>query len=127
MNNYDLKRCPFCGGRAVIKFEERPDTPSRYWVFLVICSDCGARTKDFPTGNYYGMNYTPDDAAKAWDKRNANANHDFLKKVMQIAEESSADEEEYHSRTDDAMEELLIELGYGDAVAVIRSHGRWYS
>lgn len=74
MNSPDLKPCPFCGGKPSVRFEDRPDPPSRYWVFYVVCADCGARTKDYPTGNFYGMNYTPDDAADAWNRRANDAN-----------------------------------------------------
>lgn len=64
-----LKPCPFCGGRAWLQFKDRPDPPSCYMVWLVRCIDCGARTKDFPTGNYYGLNATPEEVAQAWNRR----------------------------------------------------------
>ncbi len=36
------------------------------------------------------------------------------------------DPEARHGDTDKLMEELLIELGYGEGVARIREHDRWY-
>ena len=119
MGQTELKPCPFCGCEYV------KDDDDFYWAGDH--EDWCPLQKDFP--GHIGNLIVPDEQEyiEAWNRREANANHDFLKKVMQIAEEYSADEEEYHGRTDDAMEELLIELGYGDAVAVIRSHGRWYS
>ena len=66
----ELKPCPFCGGIAKIHYEERPDPPAHYEVWLVRCMGCKASTQDYPTGNYYGMEYTPEDAAEAWNRRN---------------------------------------------------------
>lgn len=65
----NLRPCPFCGGRAFVTFEEKQDPPFRYLVYLAKCAECGARTKDMPTGNFYGQNYTPEDAANAWKER----------------------------------------------------------
>lgn len=64
-----LDECPFCGGTARVRLEERPDPPARYFVWLVRCMDCGAQTRDYPTGNYYGMNATPEEVAAAWNRR----------------------------------------------------------
>ena len=37
------------------------------------------------------------------------------------------DNEIIHIQTDEAMEELLIDLGYGEAIHIIRSIERYYS
>ena len=51
----------------------------------------------------------------------------FLEKVRQICEEESGDVEAFHDSTDILMEELLISLGYGEGVELIRSMERWYA
>lgn len=67
--NPGLKPCPFCGGPARVRCEDRPDPPARYQVLFVSCMDCGARTKDHPIGNYYGMDATPEEVAEVWNRR----------------------------------------------------------
>lgn len=64
-----LDECPFCGGSARLYYESRPDPPACYYVWMVRCTNCGASTKEYPTGNYYGMNATPEDVTKAWNRR----------------------------------------------------------
>lgn len=40
----ELKKCPFCGGKAEINFKEDYSAHRFYWVE---CSKCDARTSDF--------------------------------------------------------------------------------
>lgn len=51
----------------------------------------------------------------------------FLEKVKKIAWDYYGDTETMHARFDDAMEALLCELGYGEAVEFVRRHERWYA
>lgn len=67
-----LRPCPCCGGHADIREEKRPDPPFSYAVWLVECRECGLRTKDFPTGGYYGLHGTPGKAAAEWNRRVGN-------------------------------------------------------
>lgn len=53
--------------------------------------------------------------------------NEFLEKVRQIAWEYVHDTEAMHSRFDEAMEDLLVELGYGEAVEYVQRHERWYA
>ena len=64
-----LQQCPFCGGSARLRCEDRPDPPARYQVLFVRCLGGGAMTKEDPTGNYYGVKATPEEEAPAWNKR----------------------------------------------------------
>jgi hypothetical protein len=40
---------------------------------------------------------------------------------------SDDDTEERHLRTDQMMEDLLISLGYGEGIDLIRGSTRWYA
>ena len=51
----------------------------------------------------------------------------FLQEVKQIAWDYTHDTETMHSRMDEAVEDLLAALGYGEAVEYIRSLDRWYA
>ncbi len=51
----------------------------------------------------------------------------FLEKVRQIAGDYDHDVEAMHSRLDEAMEDLLCELGYGEAVEYVQRLERWYA
>jgi len=56
--------------------------------------------------------------------------NDFKKKVEDIIFSKGMegpDIETTHIQLDEAMEELLIDLGYGDAIHLIRSTERYYS
>jgi hypothetical protein len=52
---------------------------------------------------------------------------EFKVTVDSVISEIGADTEVVHSKTDDLMEELLVSLGYQDAVESIRKLERWYS
>ena len=53
---------------------------------------------------------------------------EFAEKIKGIMEGEHADDcERLHGETDDAMEELLTDLGYGKAVEIIRNSERWYA
>ena len=53
--------------------------------------------------------------------------NEFLSKIKQIEWDYGHDVEVMHSRMDEAMEELLFELGYGEAIEYIRRIERWYA
>ena len=50
---YEFKRCPFCGGGALMKQDQQDR-------FFVECSECGARGPAL---------FSENKAAEAWDKR----------------------------------------------------------
>jgi hypothetical protein len=50
----------------------------------------------------------------------------FVEKVK-VRIEKGEEPEGRHHLTDDLMEEVLIELGYGEGVRLIRATDRWYS
>lgn len=52
---------------------------------------------------------------------------DFLMKIKQIEWQSHDDIETMHARMDDAMEDLLCDLGYGEAIEYMRGLERWYA
>lgn len=51
----------------------------------------------------------------------------FLEKIKHIEWMYSYDTEKMHAELDTAMEELLQELGYGEAVEYVQSLERWYA
>jgi len=51
----------------------------------------------------------------------------FLEKIKHIEWMYSGDTEMMHSELDKAMEELLHELGYGEAVEYVQRVERWYA
>jgi hypothetical protein len=51
----------------------------------------------------------------------------FRDEVFIILENNQGDTEARHAKLDDLMEELLVSLGYGEGVKVIRSSERWYA
>ncbi len=53
--------------------------------------------------------------------------NEFLAKIKRIEWEHDDDIEVMHSRLDEAMEDLLCELGYVEAVEYMRRIERWYS
>jgi hypothetical protein len=50
---------------------------------------------------------------------------EFLETMRRLS--ANVDTEDRHSKMDDAMANLLRELGYGDAVDVIEGTERWYA
>ncbi|MDR2923480.1 MAG: Lar family restriction alleviation protein [Treponema sp.] len=57
MTNEALKRCPFCGGEALLK----RGRPIYFDYFFVKCSSCGIETPE--------CKYEPDGAIAAWNTR----------------------------------------------------------
>ena len=52
---------------------------------------------------------------------------EFSESVREIVASRDGDPEASHARTDDLMEDLLVELGYYDGVGLIRASTRWYA
>jgi len=52
---------------------------------------------------------------------------EFRNKVIETIEKAGTDTEASHIYTDNLMESLLIELGFGDGVAIIKDSERWYT
>ena len=52
---------------------------------------------------------------------------EFLEKIKHIEWMYSGDIEMMHSELDVAMENLLVELGYGEAVEYLKRLERWYA
>lgn len=53
--------------------------------------------------------------------------NEFLEKIKHIEWMYSGDTEMMHSELDVAMENLLVELGYGEAVEYLKRLERWYA
>jgi hypothetical protein len=51
----------------------------------------------------------------------------FLNKIKKIIKHSDGDYEDMHPSTDEAMEDLLISLGYQSGVKLIQDTERWYA
>ena len=59
----ELKPCPFCGGKAEYKNEEREGRSDISYVF---CENCGARGEYFLVNDVYS---SKDYAIEAWNRR----------------------------------------------------------
>lgn len=60
MSNIEIKKCPFCGGKAEINFKEDYSTHRFYWVE---CCKCDARTSDFEDAP------GKEEAVSSWNRR----------------------------------------------------------
>lgn len=69
MQDIEIKAYPFCGSEANIYNEWRDDHPCHYYVYVIKCEGCGARTKDFINNGYYGECYTKEDVIAVWNNR----------------------------------------------------------
>ena len=65
-----LKRCPFCGGEAVIKKDTtccgHGDFGPEKWIQ---CTSCGVRTAKYFCDGYYGCEMTDEEITKKWNRR----------------------------------------------------------
>ena len=52
---------------------------------------------------------------------------EFKEKLLRLREIHSGDWETLHIETDEVMQILLTQLGYGTGVNVIKASPRWYS
>ena len=52
---------------------------------------------------------------------------EMRQQTLDVIQQNRGDCEGMHSETDNLMEELLIELGYGEMVKLIRDTTRWYA
>ena len=52
---------------------------------------------------------------------------EFKNEVIKGLDPMNGDEESTHGNTDYLMEELLIFLGYGEGIELIRKSTRWYA
>lgn len=58
----ELKRCPFCGGMAHIKYDpdEVEEGSEKVWVYTVECGACAASS---------GLCYSKEQAIEVWNRR----------------------------------------------------------
>jgi Lar family restriction alleviation protein len=57
----ELKKCPFCGGKAILEMGEYSSSPC-----YVICKKCGNRTRKYYTEKDRTVT---DEAIAAWNRR----------------------------------------------------------
>ncbi len=63
----ELRKCPFCGGEAIIKMTAQLSLPCVY----VECSECGVRTDGITISAEYCAN---DKVTDAWNRRATDEN-----------------------------------------------------
>lgn len=69
MNALPLKRCPFCGGKAVCT-EEETDIPIKTGYLYIFCESCGIRTpKQLYSLNDEEISNALLRAMKLWNRR----------------------------------------------------------
>lgn len=61
------------------------------------------------------------------EKKNTICPEEFLVICQRILHEDCDDHEAIHSGTDNLMESILIDLGYGEGIELIRNSTRWYA
>lgn len=59
MNEYELKPCPFCGGKAMIQ-QHRVNGDDRFTYSWVFCVDCLGQTRQYLSSRV---------AVEAWNRR----------------------------------------------------------
>ena len=65
----ELKPCPFCGGKAILK-KGFPKTQGKDWSQrLVQCSDCGCRTVLFKQAPFEAWQNNEQACIDAWNRR----------------------------------------------------------
>lgn len=65
----NLKPCPLCGGKAIIKKETLSDGRCSYDDWLIRCSKCDLSLQR-AADNYYGRDvYMQEEAITDWNKR----------------------------------------------------------
>ena len=52
---------------------------------------------------------------------------EFAAQMQEIRDTVGGDEEAAHSRMDDLMAKVLVELGYSDGIAIFDKQDKWYS
>lgn len=65
---YDLKPCPFCGGKAKLNYERIPGENKGFWA-QIICCNCHGRSGGTWAGSY---NAAERKEVKAWNRRACN-------------------------------------------------------
>jgi hypothetical protein len=52
---------------------------------------------------------------------------EFLEIVQRLVGDDDGDHESVHGETDDLMESILTDLGYGAGIEIIKNSTRWYA
>lgn len=61
--------CPHCAGRAEYRTFRNYDGHFAYESAAVVCSRCGAQTKEEVTSGYYGIAVSPETIIQKWNRR----------------------------------------------------------
>lgn len=67
--NAQLKRCPFCGGKAAIINQTESDGGYHYETVSVKCASCGASPYSKISDGYYGLYCSDEEIAEMWNRR----------------------------------------------------------
>jgi hypothetical protein len=69
MNDIELKSCPFCGGKAVLKTSTQYDGQCHYTVKYIECNECYIQTNKRICDGYYGAYCSDEEIAEIWNSR----------------------------------------------------------
>ncbi len=68
-SGYYIEYCPHCGAAAEFRTFTNYDGECSYESGAVVCTCCGAQSKEQPISSYYGMEVSPQDIIRKWSRR----------------------------------------------------------
>lgn len=102
--------------------------------YEVLCNDIARQIVSLGPVEVDGTEYEIVVKEKGQSEHEADTErHNYVvspEEFLEVIEKFIADRpypEEFHSRTDELMEELLTSLGYGEGIKAIQSQTRWYA
>lgn len=69
LRDFPIDRCPHCNGQAEYRAFKKYDGHFAYEAGAVVCTKCGAQTKEEVTSGYYGIAVSPEAIIQKWNRR----------------------------------------------------------
>lgn len=65
----EVANCPHCGGLSEYRAFTNYDGQVSYETAAVVCTKCGAQSKEEIISGYYGISVTPEAIIRKWNRR----------------------------------------------------------